>query len=135
MQLLLEPSSVRLRKSRRRNNAFLGPCHSALAPGRLGPQATPGARARVNSKRIYKGYTFSDISTPTDDGRYRARAVIVALDGENIRSQRFFDLETFRTEAEAHERTEGAAMAWIDRAAKPEQLSLPTNFSHLNDSD
>jgi len=85
----------------------------------------------VNARRIYKGYTFADVSTPTDDGRYRARVAIVALDGENIRSQRFLDLETFRTEAEARERTDAAAMAWIDRAIKPEQLSLPTNFCPL----
>jgi hypothetical protein len=83
----------------------------------------------VNSRRIYKGYTFTDVSTPTGEGRYRARVVIVALDGENIRSQRFLDLEIFQTEAEARDRTETAAISWIDGEGRPEQLSLPTYFA------
>ena len=85
----------------------------------------------VDSRRIYKGYSFADVSTPTDDGRYRARVAIVALEGANTRSQRFLDLETFRTEAEARQRTTAAAVAWIDRAVLLEGLSLPTNFSML----
>ena len=86
----------------------------------------------VKPKRIYKGYIIADVSTPTDNGRYRARVAIMALDGERTRSQRFLDLETFPTEAEAKEQADVAAIAWIDHASEPEQLNLPTNFSPLD---
>lgn len=85
----------------------------------------------MNSRRIYKGYTVADVSTQTDDGRYRARAAIMALDGERTRSQRFLDLEVYRTREEAHERTMSVALAWIDAAIREDRLALPTNFSPL----
>ena len=58
----------------------------------------------MSATGIYKGYTFADVSTPTENGRYRARVAILALDGERTRSQRFIDLEVFKTRQEAGER-------------------------------
>jgi hypothetical protein len=56
----------------------------------------------------------------------------MALDGTRTRSQRFLDLETFRTEAEANERAMTGAIAWIDANAAHDQLALPTNFAALD---
>lgn len=77
---------------------------------------------------IYKGYTFTDMTTQTDEGRYKARAAITALDGSRTRSQRFLDLETFKTKAEANARVLAGAMAWIDANLRQDPLALPTNF-------
>ena len=86
----------------------------------------------MSARGIYKGYTFADVSTPTERGQYRARVAIMALDGTRTRSQRFLDLETFDTLAEASERVMAVAMAWIDANANSDQLALPTNFSPLD---
>jgi len=86
----------------------------------------------VSTREIYKGYTFADVSTPMESGQYRARVAIMALDGTRTRSQRFLDLEIFRTKAEASERVLMAARAWIDANVGREQLALPTNFSALD---
>jgi hypothetical protein len=83
----------------------------------------------VSARGIYKGYTFASMSTLTDGGHYRARVAIMALDGSRTRSQRFIDLETFRTESEANERAVAGAMAWIDANAGRDQLALPTDFA------
>jgi hypothetical protein len=72
------------------------------------------------------------VSTPTENGRYRARVAILALDGERTRSQRFIDLEVFPTRAEAGERVVKVARAWIDANADQDELALPTNFSPLD---
>ena len=85
----------------------------------------------MNARGIYKGYTFADVSTPTENGRYRARVAILALDGERTRSQRFIDLEVFHTLEEAGERVVTVARAWIDANAGRDQLALPTNFTSL----
>ena len=77
---------------------------------------------------MYKGHTIADVSTRTESGRYRARAAIVALHGSQTRSQRFIDLETFATEAEAGERVLQVAMAWIDANGGQDRLALPTSF-------
>ncbi|MGH8264271.1 MAG: hypothetical protein ACRET4_12385 [Steroidobacteraceae bacterium] len=82
-------------------------------------------------RNAYKGYIFTDMTTRTDDARYKARVAIMALDGSRTRSQRFLDLETFRTEAEASARALAGAMEWIDAQAGPDRLALPTNFSAL----
>jgi hypothetical protein len=84
---------------------------------------------RLSARGIYKGYTFADVSTAMDNGRYRARVAIMALDGSRTRSQRFIDLEVFPTLEEAGERVVAVARAWIDANAFDDQLALPTNFS------
>lgn len=85
----------------------------------------------MNTRCIYKGYTVADATTATDDGRFRACAAIMSLDGERTRSQRFLDLETFRTREEAHARTLQAAKAWIDALPSSDRLALPSSFSPL----
>ena len=86
----------------------------------------------MSARAIYKGYTFTDVSTPMEDGRYRARVAIMALDGTRTRSQRFIDLEVFRSSAEANERVVTVARAWIDANGATDTLALPTNFSALD---
>ena len=86
----------------------------------------------MSATGIYKGYTFADVSTPTENGRYRARVAILALDGERTRSQRFIDLEVFKTRQEAGERVVTVARAWIDANEGHDQLALPTNFAPLD---
>jgi len=86
----------------------------------------------LSARGIYKGYTFADVSTPMDNGRYRARVAIMALDGTQTRSQRFLDLEIFSSAEEAGERVVAVARAWIDANAFKDQLALPTNFSPLD---
>jgi len=86
----------------------------------------------VSARGIYKGYTFAGVSTPTENGKYRARVVIIAVDGSSTRSQRFVDFEICRTEAEANERAMKGAMAWIDANSGPDQLALPTKFAALD---
>jgi len=83
----------------------------------------------LSARGIYKGYTFADVSTPVENGRYRARVAIMALDGTQTRSQRFLDLEVFSSLEEAGERVVAVARAWIDANAGSDQLALPTNFS------
>ena len=85
----------------------------------------------MNARGIYKGYTFADVSTPMENGRYRARVAILALDGTQTRSQRFIDLEVFKTREEANERVITVARAWIDENAGNDRLALPTNFTLL----
>ena len=85
----------------------------------------------MSARGIYKGYTFADVSTPLENGRYRARVAILALDGERTRSQRFIDLEVFNTRQEANERVVTVAIAWIDENAGNDRLDLPTNFTPL----
>ena len=86
----------------------------------------------MSARGIYKGYTYADVSTPMDNGRYRARVAILALDGTRTRSQRFLDLEVFRTREEAGQRVVTVARAWIDANGGNDQLSLPTNFAPID---
>ena len=86
----------------------------------------------MNARGIYKGYTFADVSTPMENGRYRARVAILALDGTQTRSQRFIDLEVFHTLEEAGERVVTVARAWIDANEGHDQLALPTNFAPMD---
>lgn len=79
-------------------------------------------------RATYKGYTFTDVTTPTDGGRFKARAAIMALEGGRTRSQRFLDLETYNTEAEARARVAVAAKAWIDADLGQDKLALPSSF-------
>ena len=85
--------------------------------------------AWMSARGIYKGFTFAGLSTQTDNGEYRARVAIMTLDGTRTSSQRFLDLEIFRTEAEANERAIAAAKGWIDEHSGQDQLALPTNFA------
>jgi len=80
---------------------------------------------------MYKGYTYTDVTTRNDDGRYVARVAIMALDGSRTRSQRFIDLETYASRDAAHDRVETVARAWIDANLDPERLELPSRFSPL----
>jgi hypothetical protein len=79
-------------------------------------------------RATYKGYTFADVSTTTESGRYKARAAIMALEGGRTRSQRFLDLETYNTAAEANARVISAAKAWIDADLGQDRLALPSSF-------
>ena len=82
-------------------------------------------------RTTYKGYILTDVTTQTDEGRYKARAAIMSLDGTRTRSQRFLDLETFRTRDEASARVLAAGRTWIDNNAGEDRLALPTHFSPL----
>ena len=84
-------------------------------------------------RNTYKGYAFADMTSQNDDGRFRARAAIVAIEGTRTRSLRFLDLETFKTREEASARVHAAAIAWIDADIGRDRLALPTNFSTLID--
>ena len=85
----------------------------------------------MGQKHDYKGYTFSDETAVMEDGYYRARVAIMSLGEGRVRSQRFIDLETFRTEENARRRAVEAARAWIDDEHGKDRLALPTNFSPL----
>ncbi len=86
----------------------------------------------MNERGFYKGYAFTDVSTQTEAGQYRARVAIMALDGTRTRSQRFLDLEIFRTREEASDRAIAVARAWIDENSGRDLLALPTNFAPLD---
>jgi hypothetical protein len=85
----------------------------------------------MKPKCFYRGYHLACISTQTDNGHYRARVAVMALDGERTRSQRFLDMETFGNEAEADERAIAGGKEWIDGQLHRERLDLPTNFAPL----
>jgi len=80
---------------------------------------------------MYKGYTYTGVTTRNDAGRYVARVAIMALDGSRTRSQRFIDLETYPSRDAAHDRVVTVARAWIDANLDPERLELPSRFSPL----
>jgi len=101
----------------------------------LGEQCFSGEiRSRFDSEDIlshnhsYKGHAFDDDTAPTDDGRYRARVVLVTAGNGRPRSQRFIDLETFVKEDDARQRALAAARAWIDEEEANDKLALPTGF-------
>ncbi len=85
----------------------------------------------MSFRSVYQGFVFTDVSTRTDDGRYRARVAIMSLGGSRTRSQRFIDLEIVPSEAAAIERITAVAQAWIDGEVGKDHLSLPTNFSEF----
>jgi len=82
-------------------------------------------------KTVYRGYTYTNLTAPADDGRYVARVAIMALDGTRTRSQRFLDLESYATREEADARAHEAAVEWIDANQHPDRLALPSRFSTL----
>jgi len=85
----------------------------------------------MGQKHDCKGYTFSDETAVMEDGYYRACVAVMTLGEGRVRSQRFIDLETFRTEENARRRAVEAALAWIDDDRGKDRLALPTNFSPL----
>ena len=85
----------------------------------------------VSHSHSYKGYTFVDDTGMTEEGSYRARAIVVKIVDGRVRSQRFIDLETFSEESAARQRAIDAAQAWIDDEEVEGNLVLPTNFSPL----
>ena len=82
-------------------------------------------------KCFYRGYYLGPMSSPADDGRYRARVAIMSLDSNRTRSQRFLDMETYPTEIEADERAIAGGKEWIDTQMKQERLALPTDFAPI----
>jgi len=86
---------------------------------------------RLMHGHSYKGFVFDDETTMTDDGRYRARAVLVTMGTGRTRTQRFIDLETFAKEDDARKRAIAAARSWIDEEESNDKLALPTGFSPL----
>jgi len=83
----------------------------------------------LSHKHSYKGHAFEDDTARTDDGRYRARVVLVTVGNARPRSQRFIDLETFIKEDDARQRALAAARAWIDEEDANDKLALPTGFA------
>jgi hypothetical protein len=80
---------------------------------------------------IYKNFSVCGLTTQMEDGRYMARAAVVGRGGSRTLSQRFFDFETFDTEAEATARAQAGARAWIDEETLYVPLALPTNYAGL----
>jgi len=85
----------------------------------------------MGQKHDCKGYTFLDETAVMEDGYYRARVAVMTLGDGRVRSQRFIDLETFRTEENARRRAVEAALAWIDDDRGKDRLALPTKLSPL----
>ena len=90
----------------------------------------PVLEGALNTKN-YKGYALLDDTALTEQGSYRARAIVVRRVDGRVRSQRFIDLETFAEESAARQRAMTAAQAWIDDEENNDKLGLPTNFSSL----
>lgn len=82
----------------------------------------------MGEQHTYKGYAFTDETTETEDGRYRARARVLGMDGGR-RSQRFIDLETFANEADARLCALAGARSWIDAEDGQDKLALPSSFA------
>ena len=85
----------------------------------------------MNSNSYYKGYHMACISSATDNGGFRARVAVMALDGQRTRSQRFLDMEVFPDRPQADARALAGGMEWIDAQLIREQLETPTNFLGL----
>lgn len=65
-------------------------------------------------RQVFRGHLISWHPTALGDGRYRARATIVSLGTEKTVSQRFLDLATFDTFADAAQRGHQAAIGWVE---------------------
>ena len=74
---------------------------------------------------IHRDFTVCDLTTQTEDGRYKARAAVMALGGIRTQFQRFLDFETFDTRAEATARAYAGARAWIDEELRYVPFALP----------
>ena len=73
---------------------------------------------------------FTDETSRTEDGGYRARVRILGLNNGR-RTQRFIDLETFANEIEARHRASAEAVSWIDAEPERDKLALPSSFAPL----
>ena len=81
----------------------------------------------MSEQHTYKGYAFTDETTETEDGKFRARVRILGLENGR-RSQRFIDLETFVNEVDARRRALAAARSWIDEEESQDKLALPSSL-------
>ena len=72
----------------------------------------------MSQQHTYKGYAFTDETTKTEDGKYRAPVRILGVDGGRW-SQPFINLATFVNEADARHRVLAAARNWIDAEGWP----------------
>ena len=85
----------------------------------------------MSPTHTYRDYAFVDDTVMTEEGNYRARAIVVRIVDGRVRSQRFLDLEVFAEEGAARRRAVTAAQAWIDDEEGKDRLALPTSFSPL----
>jgi len=74
---------------------------------------------------IHRDFTVCDLTTQTEDGRYKARAAVMPLGGSRTLFQRFLDFETFDTKEEATGRAHAGARAWIDEELRYVPFALP----------
>jgi hypothetical protein len=70
----------------------------------------------LKDRVFYRGHMLGINPTPTDNGKFRSRVVIIAMGGERTRSQTFLDLEVFSEEGPAIERARQAGSEWVDAA-------------------
>ena len=73
---------------------------------------------------IHRDFTVCDLTTQTEDGRYKARAAVMPLGGSRTLFQRFLDFEMFDTKAEATARAHAGARAWIDEELRHVSIAL-----------
>jgi hypothetical protein len=85
----------------------------------------------MQTKCFYKGYHLACITTPADNGMFRARVAVMALSADRTRSQRFIDMETFPDESQADARALTGGKEWVEAQLRREQLEAPTNFAAL----
>ena len=85
----------------------------------------------MSEQHTYKGYVFTDETSRTEDGGYRARVRMFGLDNGR-RMQRFIDLGTFANEIEARHRAYAAAVNWIDAEPERDKFALPSTFAPLS---
>jgi hypothetical protein len=88
---------------------------------------------RVSARGIYKGYTFADVSTPMENGRYRARVAIMALDGtRNAIAAVHRPRGLPHPHGGRRARRRGGAGRGSTPTTGTDELALPTNFSPLD---
>jgi hypothetical protein len=63
---------------------------------------------------LYLGHLLHYAPVPLPDGRFRARVVITALEGDYTIAQRFLDLEEFGSEADAVACARAEGRSWVD---------------------
>lgn len=63
-------------------------------------------------RHVFEDYLLSCTALPIAGG-YQSRVAITALGGQRTRAQRFLDLESFDTEAEALQHARQAGMEWV----------------------
>ena len=95
----------------------------------LNAKTHPAAATRAMPDVVYRDFTIRDLTTRMEDGRYLGRAAVVRRSAGRVLSQRFFDFETFDTEAQASARAQAGARAWIDEERWDVPLALPTNYA------